>query len=135
MAAVLVDAAGTSDGGAAPTVHPALEAWTSRDYLTTTTFASWTAIGILLSSFAVVITNTTRPNGELYVGTAMLVLGFFYLLLADVAFFRANWNLVHRPYIIALLILSILLLCLIVVLAVRLWIPFKSPKTSQPLSP
>lgn len=115
-----------SDVGPA-TVHPTLERWTQREFLGSNSYATWTGVAIFLVSFGVVINNTS-PGGEPKVGTAMLGLGFLFLLWSTVVFFRANWPLQHRPWMVLLLILMILLLCVIILAGVRIWIPLGKSK-------
>jgi hypothetical protein len=109
--------------GYPPYVHPSLELWTHRELFGSSSYSTWVGVAVFLVSFGVVINNTS-PGGEKYVGTLMLGIGFLFLIWASVIFFRANWSIQHRPYMISLFILVTLLLCVIILAGVRLWIPF-----------
>lgn len=116
---------------APPTVHPSMELWAHREFFGTTSYASWVGIAVFLTSFGVVINNTS-PGGEQKVGTMMLAVGFLFLLWATVVFFRANWPIQHRPWMVSLLILMIILLCVIILAGVRIWIPLGNKSNPKP---
>jgi len=112
---------------APPTVHPSLVLWTHREFFGTNSYAAWVGVAVFLTSFGVVINNTTK-GGEQYVGTLMLAVGFLFLLWSTIVFFRANWPIQHRPWMISLLILMVILFCVIILAGIRIWIPFGHSK-------
>jgi hypothetical protein len=114
------------NGGNVPAkIHPSLKWWAHREFFGSPSYAAWAGVAVFLVSFGIVINNTT-PGGEKKVGTLMLSLGFLFLVWASIVFFYANWPIQHRPAMISLLILVILLLGVIILAAVRLWVPFGS---------
>jgi hypothetical protein len=112
-------------------VHPALAVWTHRELFGSNSYAAWVGVAVFLTSFGVVINNTSR-GGEPKIGTAMLSVGFLLLAWASGVFFYANWPLQHPLIVGVLLFLMIALMGVIVLAGVRIWTPIGAAPVIKP---
>ena len=104
--------------------------WKSIDnplqrYYVNESYAQWLALCVLLSSFAIVINNTTSlKGGEPKVATFMISIAILIDLVMTPVYLVQRWYNTSRLMNIFVIIIAFLLLVAFVWLLVRIWIQF-----------
>jgi hypothetical protein len=104
--------------------------WKSIDdplqrYYVNESYAQWLALCVLLSSFAIVINNTTSlKGGEPKVATYMISIAIFILLCMTPVYVVQRWNNTSRLMNVFVILIAIFLLVAFVWLLARIWVKF-----------
>lgn len=97
----------------------------NRRYYVNESYAQWLALSILLSSFAIVINNTTSlKGGEPKVATYMIAIAMLILLFMTPMYLVQRWNNTSRIMNVFVLLIAILLFISFVWLMIRIWMQF-----------
>jgi hypothetical protein len=97
----------------------------SERYYTNESYAQWLTLCVLLSSFAIVINNTTSLHGgEPKVATYMISVAMLVLLVMTPMYLVQRWHNTSRVMNIFVIVIAFLLFVAMIWLMVRIWVDF-----------
>jgi hypothetical protein len=97
----------------------------SQRYFVGDSLAQWLALGIFLTSFAILINNTTNfAGGEPKVATYMIVLSILIVCVMTPIYIVQRWHTCSRLMNGFVILIAILLVVAMVWLLTRIWVKF-----------